>query len=351
MTTNTRFIGFVGTYTKGESKGIYTFTLDTQESKINQIKVAAQADNPTYLNISKDNRFLFSVVKEGDSGGIAAFAVNSQTGELTPLNTQLLEGSSPCHVSVDSQTQIVFSANYHKGEVVSYLVNNGTLTSPISIIKHEGSGPDPRQEKAHTHFAEMSPEGKFLAVCELGSDKLITYQVNENGELKEVTRLAVRPGSGPRHLTFHPNGLFAYIMTEFSSEVIALRYHAENGSFEEIQTISTIPEDFKENNQGSAIHISSDGLFVYAGNRGHNSIAVFEVENDTGKLELIERVSTEGDWPRDFSLDPSEKFLVASNQNTGNLVLYSRDAETGKLTLLQSDVNVPDPVCVKFLHK
>jgi 6-phosphogluconolactonase len=350
MTTNTQFIGFVGTYTKGESKGIYAFTLDTQEKQITQVRVAAELDNPTYLNISKDNRFLYSVVKEGDSGGIAAFAVNSQSGELTPLNTQLLEGSSPCHVSVDSQTKFAFSANYHKGEVVSYLVNSGTLTQPVSIMKHEGSGPDPRQEKAHTHFAEMTPDEKFLAVCELGSDQLITYRVEENGALKEAARLAVRPGTGPRHLTFHPNKKFAYIMTEFSSEVIALRYDSGNGSFTEIQTISTIPKEFNENNQGSAIHISSDGRFIYAGNRGHNSIAVFGVDNDNGKLRLIERVSTEGDWPRDFSLDPTEKFLVGSNQNSSNLVLYSRDTETGKLTLLQSDVKVPDPVCIKFLH-
>ena len=350
MTTNTQFIGFVGTYTKGESTGIYTFTLDTQENQLTQIKVAAELDNPTYLNISRDNRFLYSVVKEGDSGGVAGFAVNPESGELTPINTQLLEGSSPCHVSVDNQTKTAFSANYHKGEVVSYLINNGTLTNPVSIIKHEGSGPDPRQEKAHTHFAELTPDEKFLAVCELGSDQLITYQVDESGTLKEVTRLAVRPGSGPRHLTFHPNKKFAYIMTEFSSEVIALRYDSENGSFTEIQTISTIPEDFTENNQGSAIHISSDGRFVYAGNRGHNSIAVFGVDNDTGKLDLIDRVSTQGDWPRDFSLDPTEKFLVASNQNSSNLVLYSRNIETGKLTLIQSDVKVPDPVCIKFLQ-
>jgi 6-phosphogluconolactonase len=350
MTTDTRFIGFVGTYTKGESKGIYTFTLDTQENQLTQVRAAAELDNPTYLNISRDNRFLYSVVKEGDSGGITAFTVNGQSGELTPLNTQLLEGSSPCHVSVDSQTRMVFSANYHKGEVVSYLVDNGKLTKPVSVIKHEGSEPDPRQEKAHTHFAEMTPDEKFLAVCELGSDQLITYQVDENGRLNEVKRLAIRPGSGPRHLTFHPNKKFAYIMTEFSSEVIALKYDSEDGSFTEFQTISTIPEDFKENNQGSAIHISSDGRFVYAGNRGHNSIAIFGVDHDTGKLSLIDRVSTEGDWPRDFSLDPTEKFLIASNQNSSNLVLYSRNTETGKLTLLQSDVNVPDPVCIKFLH-
>jgi 6-phosphogluconolactonase len=351
-TTNTQFTGFVGTYTKGESKGIYAFTLDTQEKRITEVRAAAELDNPTYLNLSMDNRFLYSVVKEGDSGGIAAFAVNTQSGELTLLNTQLLAGSPPCHVSIDSSTSVGFSTNYHKGEVVSYPIDsdNGKIHSPVSIIKHEGSGPDPRQEKAHTHFAEVTPDGKYLAVCELGADQLFTYQVGKDGKLTEVNRLAVRPGSGPRHLTFHPNQKFSYIMTEFSSEVIALRYNKENGSFTESQTISTIPEDFKENNQGSAIHISSDGRFVYAGNRGHNSIAVFGVDNDTGKLCLIERVSTEGDWPRDFSLDPSGEFIVASNQNSSNLVLYSRNTETGKLTLWQSDVKVPDPVCIKFLH-
>lgn len=351
MTTNTQYTGFVGTYTKGESKGIYSFTLDPQAGQITNIRVAAEVDSPTYLTISKDNGFLYSVAKEGETGGIAAFAINNGLGELTPLNTQMLPGSPPCHVSVHDNAGIVFSTNYHKGEVVSYLIEkeSGKISPPISIIKHEGSGPDPRQEKAHTHFAGVTPDGKFIAVCELGADQLFTYQVAEDGKLTEVSRLAIRPGSGPRHLTFHPNRRFAYIMTEFSSEVIALKYDEENGSFSVIQTISTIPEDFTENNQGSAIHISNDGRFVYAGNRGLNSIAVFGVDTETGKLELVQRISTEGDWPRDFCLDPSENFIVASNQNSSNLVLYARNHETGMLTLLHSDAKVPDPVCIKFL--
>jgi 6-phosphogluconolactonase len=352
MTTITKIIGFAGTYTKGESKGIYAFTLDIESCRISDISVAAEIDNPTYLSISKDNRFLYSVLKDDEAGGIAAFAVDKQTGKLQLINSQVLDGSPPCHVSTDSKTQNVFSANYHKGEVVSYLVNGetGALTTSVSVIKHEGSGPDPRQKCAHTHFTEKTPDEKYLAVCDLGADKLISYKVGDDGKLTEVNRLSVRPGSGPRHLTFHPNQKFAYIMTEFSSEVIALAFNQENGSFAEIQTVSTIPPDFKENNQGSAIHISSDGRFVYAGNRGHNSIAVFRVENKTGKLELIDLVPTEGDWPRDFSLDPTEKYIVASNQNSGNLVLYARNTETGKLTLLHSDSKIPDPVCIKFLH-
>jgi 6-phosphogluconolactonase len=350
MTSKTIFKGYIGTYTKGDSKGIYSFSLDTAASKITEVEAVANLQNPTYLNISKDNRFLYSVMKEGDEGGVASFSISEDSGELIPINTSLLAGSSPCHVSLNRHN--LFSANYHKGEVVSYLLDSstGAISSPIFIMKHEGSGPDPRQEKPHTHYAGVTPDEGYLAVVELGIDCLITYKIEEDGKLTETSRLPLKGGSGPRHLVFHPNKEFAYIMTEFSSEVIVLNYHTENGHFSEKQIISTLPTNFTENNQGSAIHISSDGRFVYAGNRGHNSIAVFSVERETGELSLVERVSTEGDWPRDFSLDPTEKFLVASNQESGNLVLYARDQGTGKLTLIQSDIAVPYPVCVKFLN-
>ncbi|WCK56712.1 lactonase family protein [Aneurinibacillus sp. Ricciae_BoGa-3] len=352
MTNRSKFIGYVGTYTKGESKGIYCFTLDSTEEKIKDIKVAAELENPTYLNLSKDNRYLYSVAKQGDAGGVAAFSLDDSTGELKAINSQMQAGSPPCHVSVDSENRYVFSANYHKGSVESHLIDqkDGSVEPAVSVIKHEGSGPDPRQEKPHTHFAGVTPNEKYVAVVELGTDSLITYEVNEEGKLKEVSRLATHPGSGPRHLAFHPNHKFAYIMTEFSSEVIVLTYDAQDGHFTEQQYISTLPADFKENNQGSAIHISADGRFVYAGNRGHNSIAVFRVNQETGELTFVEHTSTQGDWPRDFSLDPTEKFIVASNQESSSLVLYARDEHSGKLTLLQSDIKVPHPVCVKFLN-
>ena len=347
----TKFIGYIGTYTNGESEGVYSFTFDAAAAKITDIKAAAHLANPTYVNISQDNHYLYAVLKEDDQGGVASFSVNEDTGELTPINKQLLNGSSPCHVSVDSNRKFLFSANYHKGTVESYHLdsNTGSITPPVSSIKHEGSGPDPRQEKAHTHFAGVTPDKKYLAVVELGIDCLITYEISEDGVLLEVGRLPLKAGSGPRHLTFHPHKNTAYIMTEFSSEVIVLNYHPENGHFTEKQYISTLPDDFKENNQGSAIHISSDGRFIYAGNRGHNSIAIFFVNEESGELNFVDRVSSEGDWPRDFSLDPTERFLVGSNQESNNLVLYTRDSETGRLHLLQSDIKVPNPVCVKFL--
>lgn len=352
MTNNQTFIGYIGTYTKGGSEGIYTFKLNSDKKRIEDIQVAAaQLENPTYVTISKDNRYLYSVVKEGENGGVVAYSINREGG-LTELNRQLLQGSSPCHVSVDSNNRYAFSANYHKGSVESYLINqeDGTIQPAASVIKHEGSGPDPRQEKPHTHYAGITPDENYLAVVELGIDALITYAVNSDGTLSKAHFLPLKAGSGPRHLVFHPNQKFAYIMTEFSSEVIVLSYHSENGRFTEKQYISTLPEEFTENNQGSAIHISSDGQFVYAGNRGHNSIAVFRVDQETGELSFVDRTSTEGDWPRDFMFDPTEKFIVASNQESSNLVLFSRDENTGKLALIQADIEVPYPVCVKFLN-
>ncbi|OKA26574.1 lactonase family protein [Bacillus cereus] len=351
MKDNKEFIGYVGTYTKENSEGIYKFTLDTEAKKISNVTLAAKLDNPTYVTINRKNEYLYSVVKEGESGGVAAYSINSKTGELTEENRQVVEGASPCHVSVDSGNHTVVTANYHKGTIESFEVNeDGTINPATSIMAHEGSGPNKeRQEKPHAHYAGHTPDEKYVVGVDLGIDKIITYEIKDS-RLTEVNRLSVNPGSGPRHITFHSNGKYAYVMTELSSEVIVLTYNPAEGSFTELQYISTVPEEFDENNQGSAIHISSDGRFVYAGNRGHNSITVFSVDENSGQLTFVAHTSTEGNWPRDFVLDPTEKFLVATNEKSHNLVLFSRSESTGKLTLLQSDVAVPEPVCVKFLN-
>lgn len=349
---NSKLFGYIGTYTRGDSEGIYSFMLDTQTATIKEINLVAKLDNPTYLAISRDNKYLYSVIKTGESGGVAAFSINNQTKKLEALNVQVLEGASPCYVSVDKKNSMVVTANYHKGTIESYIVNGekGTLNPATSVIEHKGSGPNKeRQEKAHTHYAGFTPDNKYVVAVDLGIDQLITYKLNR-GVLIEVNRLSVKAGSGPRHLVFHPNGRYVYIMTELSSEVIVLTYNVKDGGFKEVQYISTIPKEFNENNQGSAIHISSDGRFVYAANRGYNSITVFSVNQDSGELTFVESICTEGDWPRDFVLDPTGKFLIVINERTSNLVLLSRDEFTGKLKLLQSDVVVPDPVCVKFLN-
>ncbi|MBM7573201.1 lactonase family protein [Aquibacillus albus] len=347
---NNKVIGFVGSYTKAESKGVYTFTLDKEKREITDINVAAELNNPTYLTVSKDNQFLYAVAKEGEKGGVTAFSLNEQTGELTLLNSQTSEGSPPCHVSVSSDNSNVVTANYHTTKVESYLTNeDGSLNPAVSVMEHEGNGPHDRQEKPHMHFSGFTPDEKYIIAIDLGSDNVITYAV-DNGKLTKVHTFETKPGSGPRHIAFHPNGKYAYVMTELSSEVLVLHYNEQDGSFSEVQSIPTIPSDFTETNDGSAIHLSPDGKFVYAGNRGHNSIAIFSVDESTGKLSFVEWASTEGNWPRDFALDPTGKFVVAANQKSNSLVLFERDEATGKLSLLQKDVPAPEAVCVKFLN-
>ncbi|CAH0150866.1 6-phosphogluconolactonase [Peribacillus sp. Bi96] len=343
-------IGYIGTYTKGNSKGIYRFTLDTAEGKLSTPVLAAELTDPTYITISQDKKNLYAILKEAGSGGVSAYSINEDSGELTYLGKQLTPNGSSCHISVDSKKQVLVTSSYGEGLIETYQLQNDATPMPISsTIRHEGHGPnEDRQEKAHTHFAGFTPDERFIAVVDLGIDKVITYKIH-NGILEEVNNLSVTPGSGPRHLTFHPNGKFAYVMAELVPEVIALSFDSKTGSFSELQTVRTTPEDFKENNQGSAIHISEDGQFVYAANRGHDSIAVYKINQETGKLTFVELVSTEGHWPRDFSIDTSGKFLIASNEHSGNLTLYSRNENSGKLTLLQQDIQVPFPVCVKFL--
>lgn len=341
-----KYIGFAGTYTRESSKGIYRFILDTEAGTLSEAEVAAEVGSPTYLSVSEDNRHLYAVAQKGEIGGVHAYDIDGDTGALKLISKQLTEGAPPCYLQVDENKLV--TANYHKGTVELLHVNENGSVEHISSVKHEGSGPHRRQEKPHVHFTGETPDGKYIVVCDLGTDELVTYQI-ENDALVRVHTLKVASGSGPRHIVFHPNGKTAYMLTELSSDVIVLDYHSEQGSFTEKQTISVIPKEFTETNDASAIHISSDGKFVYAGNRGHNSIALFSVDEETQLLTLVEHTPTGGDWPRDFVLDPSEQFIVASNQHTGNLVLFARDKSTGKLKHMESEVDVPEVVCVKFL--
>ncbi|MBM7600886.1 6-phosphogluconolactonase [Virgibacillus halotolerans] len=340
-----KYIGYAGTYTRENSEGIYSFVLDTEAGKISKAEVAAKVGSPTYLTISADNQYLYAVAQEDKMGGVHAYQINNETGVLQMINGQLTEGAPPCHINV--RNNAVVTGNYHKGTIGLNAVNEQGGIEPITTIKHDGSGPHERQEKPHVHYAGHTPDGKYVVVADLGTDELVTYQIKDN-ELNRVQTLRVKPGSGPRHIAFHPNGKTAYLMTELSSEVMVLDYDSEQGCFTEKQTISALPEDFTETNDASAIHISSDGKFVYTGNRGHNSIALFSVDDSSNELTFIEHTATGGKWPRDFVLDPSEQFIVASNQHSGNLVLFARDGETGKLTKLDSEVQVPEVVCVKF---
>lgn len=340
--------GYIGTYTKADSKGVYTFTLDTEAKELQQLELAAELGNPTYVNLDKEQTHLYAVVKDGEKGGVASYQVEAETGALTHLTTELTDDGSPCHVSVNEQAAV--TANYHSGRITLFpLQADGGVTPASSFAQHEGTGPHERQEKPHAHYSGFTPDGQTVVAVDLGTDKLVTYSM-DNNELKETGHFSFNPGSGPRHLAFHPKEKYVYVFTEISNEIVTLAFDDVPNSFTEVQVVSTLPDDFLENSQGSAIHISSDGRFVYAANRGHDSIAVFEVNPYSGELSLVQRVSSAGNWPRDFVLDPSEAFVIVSNEETGNLVLFERNKEDGTLKELSSTLQVSKPVCLKFLE-
>lgn len=342
-----KYFGYAGTYTRKTSRGIYRFTLDTEKGQLTASELAAELGNPTYINFNESQDYLYAVAQEDSIGGVNAFQVNKKTGELTPVNGQLVEGNPPCHL--EAKEDIVVTGNYHKGDIGLHFTNENGEVEKGHFIKHVGNGPHERQEKPHVHFTGFTPDKKFIVVADLGTDRLVTYKV-EDASLKEVNTFHAKPGSGPRHIVFHPNKQVAYLLTELSSEVIVLDYDRETGEFTEKQTILAKPADFMKTNDASAIHITSDGKFLYTGNRGHNSVTSFKVDPESGELTLINFTPSRGEWPRDFVLDPTEKFLIASNQHTGNVVLFKRDTETGELEQTDQVIDVPEVVCVKFLQ-
>ncbi|MBF8807531.1 MAG: lactonase family protein [Enterococcus lacertideformus] len=336
----------LGTYTRRVSEGIYTIELDTEKEAITGLKLATSENSPTYLAKSVAGN-LYTVTSIDGLGGVGAYGQDFHF-----LNAVTESGAPLCYVAVDEPRQLVYGANYHKGEVNVYrILENGGLAATDAVFHQEDTGPHKNQDHAHVHYTDLTPDNR-LVVCDLGTDRVYTYDVSKEGKLSIVSEFMTEPGTGPRHLVFHPeDGTFAYLFGELYSTVRVLSYDKEQGTFEEKQKISTLPEDFKEENGGAAICISKDGRFVYASNRGHNSIAVFAVSEEDRTLKRIQIIATEGDFPRDFALSPDNNYVVCANQNTDNLTLYYRHEDTGLLELRQKDIYAPECVCVYFDSK
>lgn len=329
----------LGTYTRRASEGVYTIALDTEKETLTDLTLRIHEDGPTYLAQSKKG-FVYPVTAGNGEGGVAAY-----TPENRLINAIGETGASPCYIAIDEPRQLVYGANYHKGQVTVYRIEaNGGLTLTDSLVHTEAVGPHENQDKAHAHYADLTPDQR-LAVCDLGTDIVYTYDVSAEGTLTLVATYQAEPGTGPRHLSFHPNGKIAYLFGELDSTVTTLAYHAATGRFTPLQKISTLPSDYHEFNGGAAIRVTKDGRFVYASNRGHNSLAVFAVADDF-TLSVVEIVATQGDFPRDFNFNQSEEYLICAHQNSDNLTLFKRDAQTGQLTVRQTDVYAPECVCV-----
>jgi len=347
---------YIGTYAMPDADGIFVYRLNTESGELTKIHSVKGGENPSYLAFDSHHKYLYAVNEEDAEGHVTAFEVNQENGDLTRLNSQVSAGW-PCHISVDHTNQLVLTANYGAGSINAFPILEGGQLGPASdFVQHKGaSGVNKeRQEGPHAHFILPDVKNKFAHVIDLGLDKVIRYGLDlKNGKLTSRDHPDVsfvcQPGSGPRHLVFHPFKEFAYLIHELSSTMSVLEYDSENGLFTEIQTIPTIPLDFTSNNQCSAVHISPNGKFLYGSNRGHDTLVVYEVEEDTGKLKFVEHVSTGGKWPRDFGIDLTGNFLLAANQHTHNILVFKIDHQTGRLTPTQHEIKVPAPVCIKFI--
>jgi 6-phosphogluconolactonase len=354
-----KYLVFVGTYTKGESKGIYAYRFDGRSGEINSLGLAAEAVDPSFLAVDPSRRFLYAVnelskYKDAASGAVSAFAIDRHTGKLSPLNEVPSGGADPCYIAFDRTGKYVLVANYTGGNVSVFPVRkDGRLGDASAFVQHAGAGANPeRQEGPHAHWIETTADNRFAVAADLGLDQLLVYHFDgAKGSLTPNSPpfAKVDAGSGPRHLSFHPNGRFAYVINELKSTITGLSYDAGNGVLHPLQTISTLPPGFAGSNNTAEIHVHPSGKFLFASNRGHDSIAVFSIDKNTGRLDLVDHFSTRGKTPRTFEIDPGGSRLFVANEDSGNVVIFRIDPETGRLTSTGHVLHVPSPVCLKFV--
>ncbi|HEY5563078.1 MAG TPA: lactonase family protein [Clostridiaceae bacterium] len=354
-----KYIAYIGTYTEDNSHGIYMYELNTKSGELTPIGFADKTVNPSYVTITDNKKFLYSVAETTEfqgtvGGGVAAFSIDNIEKRPKLINVQPTLGKHSCHIIIDSTNKYIFVANYSEGTVSQFpVMEDGSIGELMRTIKHIGSGPNKeRQEMPHMHYVALTKNEKYLLTVDLGLDSVSLYRF-EGGKgdmsLDEDASIVVAPGSGPRHLQFHPNNKYLYIVTELSSEVIVYEFDSKSYKFKHMQTISTLPDNFKGNSTCAAIHINKEGNFLYASNRGDDSIAVYKVE-ETGNLKLIEIMPTNGKTPRDFALDPTESFLYSANQDSNEITAFLVDKEYGTLKPLDFKISINKPVCIKFLE-
>jgi len=319
----------------------------------------ARLPNPTYQAIHPSGRFLYSVSEErgtnGRHDGFAnAFSIDRQTGALNFIGRQPVRGVGPCHVAVEKGGRFVVVSNYASGSATLFSVNgDGGLDEPCDSVQHRGSGVDPeRQEGPHAHSATFSPDGGLVVVADLGLDRLVVYRIDVHRRRlvpNDPPWASIKPRSGPRHCAFHPSGRFLYLVSELSSTITVLACDLPEGMFTELQTLSLLPVGFKDTSCAADVHVAPSGRFVYASNRGHDSIAVFGCDAESGVLKAVGHVSTRGAWPRGFMLDPTGGYLLAANQNSDSVVVFRLDRENGMPSPMGPTVRISMPVCLKGL--
>lgn len=345
---------FIGTYTdKTGSKGIYSSVLDVATGKLSPATVAAETSQPSFVAIHPTGKFLYAV-NENDAGTVTAFAIDPKTHALTQLNQQSSNGKAPCHLTVDKSGKTLVVVNYTSGSLASIALGpDGKLGEIVSPIQHEGSSATDRQKGPHAHSVNLDAANKFAFVADLGLDKVMIYKLDPaTGKLtpNDPPSASVPPGSGPRHFSFTPDNKYAYAIEELSSKVSGFKYDADKGTLTHLEDISTLPAEQRGNSTAEVL-VHPSGKFVYGSNRGHNSIAIFAIDPATGKLTAKGHQPTGGRTPRNFAIDPSGTLLLAENQGSNSIVVFRIDPQTGLLTDTGNKLEVPSPVCVRFLKR
>lgn len=356
-----KFWVYIGTYTGGPSKGIYRFEFDLATGQLTRRALAGEVANPSFLAIHPNQRFLYAVSEISNlggkkTGGVSAFSVNPTTGDLTLLNQQSSEGAGPCHLVVDREGKYVLAANYSGGSAcVLPIGSDGRVGKATSVVQHKGSSINPqRQEAPHAHSINLDLPNRFAVVADLGLDKVLVYRYDAaKGTLtpNDLAAAAVAPGAGPRHFAFHPDGKHAYVINELNSTVTAFDYDSDRGVLKPMQSVTTLPAGVKGNNYPAEVQVHPSGQFVYGSNRGHNSIAMFTVDSATGRLTPAGHQTHEIKTPRNFGIDPTGAYLLVANQDSNSIVVFRIDAKTGGLAPTGPVVEVPKPVCVKFMPR
>jgi len=355
-----QYFAFIGTYTaKTDSKGIYSFHFDSGTGRLTSMAVAATTPDPSFLTVAHNEKYLYAVNELSEFGGkksgaVTSYSIDAKSGKLVQLNQVASGGADPCYVSFDQSGKYLLVANYTGGSVSTFpIAADGHIGPAAAFVQHTGSGPNKeRQEGPHAHYIATSANNRFVFVVDLGLDEVVVYRFDPaTGSLtpNDPPFAKLAPGAGPRHLAFHPNGKFAYVLNEVIPTVTALAYDSKSGSFSTLQTLSTIPKDFTAHNDTAEIVVHPSGKFLYASNRGHDSIAEFTIDPAKGTLTLAGDFPTQGKTPRNFALDPTGKFLLAANQESNNIVIFRIDQSTGALVATGQVAQVPAPVDIVFV--
>jgi len=354
-----KYIAYVGTYTgaPANSKGIYGLGMD-DNGKFVTLGLQAEVASPSFLAIDPKHRFLYAVTErmaKGDpTGYLSSYAIDPATGALRFLNRVPANGTTSAHLIVDQTGHWLMVANYGSGSVASFALKpDGSIGEMADFHQHSGSSVNLKRQKGpHPHEVVMSPDNRFLIVPDLGVDKIFSYRLDTNsGKLtpNDPAFTTVPPGFGPRHLVFGKDGKFAYVLGEMGSKVIALSYDGALGKLTPIQTIATIPAGFKGENNSGELALDASGRFLYASNRGHDSVSLFAIDPRTGLLKLIQVEPSGGQIPRNIAIDPSGRHLLAANQDSDRIVVFNRDEQSGRLTPNGEVLGVPSPVCIVFV--